>query len=42
MKTVRILHGKYKDEKPQSKLETPDYIINELSELKEIIELINQ
>lgn len=39
--TVRIIHGRYKDEKSRSELEKPTYTIKEISELIKILKKYN-
>ncbi len=41
MLTVRFLHGKYKEEKPHSEEETPDFQIKRFRELIDIIDALN-
>lgn len=38
MITVQIMKGKYKDQKPESKEEEPDYIISSLREILKVLE----
>lgn len=40
LNTVQMLHGRYKDLTPKSDLEEPDYKINNISELMDLIEKI--
>ncbi len=42
MQTVRLLKGKYKGLSPQNSFETPDYVINRIQDLREILSKIEE